>query len=138
MKPPQLKLALIFGILVLIAYFAIIIFGDNGLRALNAMKQELNSINVQNEKIQQKNIEKHRKVKRLKEDPEFIENIARQELKMIGKDEVVFKFQAKEPTEIKKTNGPEADAETHLTAPPTDINAMDKGKKLNQKSDLSE
>jgi cell division protein FtsB len=127
-KPAQLKLALIFGILVLIAYFVIIIFGDNGLRALNAMKQELNSINVQNEKIQQKNIEKHRKVKRLKEDPEFIENIARQELKMIKKDEVVFKFQKKEPAENKKTNGTEADAATDLTAPPTDINAMDKEK----------
>jgi cell division protein FtsB len=106
-KPAQLKIALIFGILVLIAYFTIIIFGDNGLRELNAMKQELNIVNVQNEKIQQENIEKHRKVKRLKEDPEFIENIARQELKMIGKDEIVFKFQRKEPAEIKKTNEPE-------------------------------
>lgn len=106
MKPAQVKIALIFGVLVLIAYFAIIIFGDNGLRELNAMKQELNSVNAQNEKIQQENIKKHRKVKRLKEDPEFIENIVRQELKMIGKDEIVFKFQKKEPGEIKKTNEP--------------------------------
>ena len=32
----------------------------------------------------------HRKIKRLKEDPDFVENIARQELKMIAKDEIVF------------------------------------------------
>jgi cell division protein FtsB len=126
-KPAQLKLTLIFGILVLIAYFAIIIFGDNGLRALNAMKQELNSINVQNEKIQQNNIEKHRKVKRLKEDPEFIENIARQELKMIKKDEVVFKFQRKDAVESKKTNEPKTAPSTHFTDQPADINAQDKG-----------
>ncbi|MBC2763550.1 MAG: septum formation initiator family protein [ANME-2 cluster archaeon] len=70
--------------------------GDNGFRDLNAMKQELNALKAKNENLQQKNIEMHRKIKRLKEDPEFIENIARQELKMIGKDEIVFKFKEKE------------------------------------------
>ena len=101
MKPIHVKIALIFAVLVLIFYFAIIIFGDNGLRDLNAMKQELSSLKEQNKELQQQNIELHRKVKRLKEDPEFIENIARQELKMIGKDEVVFKFQKKEAVKDK-------------------------------------
>jgi cell division protein FtsB len=98
-KPIHVKIALVFAVLVLVSYFAIIIFGDNGLRDLNAMKQELKSLKAQNEELQRQNIEMHRKVKRLKEDPEFIENIARQELKMIGEDEVVFKFQNKKKME---------------------------------------
>ena len=92
MKPSHLKIALFFTALILVSYMVLIITGDNGLRDLNAMKQELSALKAENEELQQKNIEMHRKVKRLKDDPEFIENIARQELKMIGKDEVVFKF----------------------------------------------
>jgi len=62
---------------------------------------------MQNTELQRQNIELSRKVKRLKEDPEYIENIARQELKMIGKDEVVFKFQQKKTAEAKKAIQPE-------------------------------
>ena len=82
----------------------LIFIGDNGVRDLNAMKLELSTLKAENENLQQKNIEMHRKIKRLKEDPEFIENIARQELKMIGKDEVVFKF--KEDDTVEKGNQP--------------------------------
>ncbi|MBC2716181.1 MAG: septum formation initiator family protein [Desulfobacteraceae bacterium] len=96
MKPSHLTIAFFFVVLVLVSFFVSIIMGDNGFRDLNAMKQELNALKAKNENLQQKNIEMHRKIKRLKEDPEFIENIARQELKMIGKDEIVFKFKEKE------------------------------------------
>ena len=82
----------------------LIFIGDNGVRDLNAMKLELSTLKAKNEGLQQKNIEMHRKIKRLKEDPEFIENIARQELKMIGKDEVVFKF--KEDDTVEKGSQP--------------------------------
>jgi len=77
----------------------LIIIGANGVRDLNTMKQELIDLRAKNEVLQQKNIEMHRRIKRLKEDPEFIENIARQELKMIGKDEIVFKFKKNEKRE---------------------------------------
>ena len=62
---------------------------------------------MQNTELQRQNIELSRRVKRLKEDPEYIENIARQELKMIGEDEIVFKFQQRETAEAKKTIEPE-------------------------------
>jgi cell division protein FtsB len=88
----HLKIAFFFVVLILISYMVLIFIGDNGVQDLNAMKLELNTLKAENELLQQKNIEMHRKIKRLKEDPEFIENIARQELKMIGKNEVVFKF----------------------------------------------
>jgi cell division protein FtsB len=77
----------------------LIVIGDNGVRDLNAMKQKVSILKAENDALQQKNIEMRRKINRLKEDPEFIENIARQELKMIGKDEIVFKFKEDEKRE---------------------------------------
>jgi cell division protein FtsB len=100
----QLKIAFFFAGLIIIAYMVLIFIGNNGVQDLNAMKLELSTLKAENEELQQKNIEMHRKIKRLKEDPEFIENIARQELKMIGKDEVVFKF--KEDDTTRKVNQP--------------------------------
>ncbi len=107
MKPIHIKIAIVFVILILISCFAIIIWGDNGLKDLNAAKQKLNDLKMQNTELQRQNIELSRRVKRLKEDPEYIENIARQELKMIGEDEIVFKFQQKEAAEAKKAVQPE-------------------------------
>lgn len=88
----HLKIAFCFALLILCGYMALIIVGDKGLRDLNAAKQKLSILKAENEVLQQKNVELHRKIKRMKEDPEFIENTAREKLKMIGKDEIVFKF----------------------------------------------
>jgi len=87
------------AVLILISYMVLIVIGDNGVRDLNAMKQKVSILKAENDALQQKNIEMRRKINRLKEDPEFIENIARQELKMIGKDEIVFKFKEDEKRE---------------------------------------
>ncbi len=92
MNASHLKIAFFFALLILCGYMVLIIVGDKGLRDLNAAKQELSILKTENEVLQQKNFEMHRKIKRMKEDPEFMENIARGKLKMIGKDEIVFKF----------------------------------------------
>ena len=94
-----LKIVFFLAVLILISYMVLIVIGDNGVRDLNAMKQKVSILNAENDALQQKNIEMRRKINRLKEDPEFIENIARQELKMIGKDEIVFKFKEDEKRE---------------------------------------
>lgn len=91
-KPVYFKIALVLGALLLISYVALIFIGENGLRDLDGMKQELKKINAKNEEIQQENVEIYRKIERLKTDPAYMENIAREELKMIGEKEIVFKF----------------------------------------------
>jgi len=95
----HLKIVFFLAVLILISYMVLIVIGDNGVRDLNAMKQKVSILKAENDALQQKNIEMRRKINRLKEDPEFIENIARQELKMIGKDEIVFKFKEDEKRE---------------------------------------
>ncbi len=115
-KPVYLKIVLLLGALMLISYVAMIFIGENGLRDLDAMKQELKQINIKNEEIQQENVEIYRKIERLKTDPVYMENIAREQLKMIGEKEIVFKFgDAKEQTTDTATPSPD----TPLPAPET-------------------
>ena len=51
-----------------------------------------NRLHRSNRDLQKKNDELYQKIQRLKVDFELIENIARTELGMVGKDEVVYQF----------------------------------------------
>ena len=81
-----------FVIMVLFALFLIIIFSDHGVADLNLLKKEKESLIDKNAGLVQENLVLYRTIDRLKNDLGFIENVARQELGMIGKDEVIFKL----------------------------------------------
>lgn len=70
----------------------LIIFDNNGLADLNVLKIKRESLVIKNRALARENLFLCRKIDRLKHDAEFIENVARQELGMIGKDEVIFKL----------------------------------------------
>lgn len=69
-----------------------IVFSENGLVDLFTLRAELSETLLQNEKIFDENVSLYRQVERLENDPEFIEATARQELGMIGADELIFKL----------------------------------------------
>lgn len=92
LKPGHIRLALILAACLVAAYLGLIIFGAGGVVDLRAKKAELAEITAQNKKIEDRNVELFRQITRMKKDPEYIEDTARQELKMIGKDEIIFKF----------------------------------------------
>jgi len=69
----------------------LIIFGDNGLVDFVFIKGERDSLIEKNEKLSQENLNMYREIDRLKNDPKFVENVVRQELGVIAKDEVIFK-----------------------------------------------
>ncbi|MFP4225823.1 MAG: FtsB family cell division protein [Desulfobacterales bacterium] len=91
-KPWQLKIGLAAAILILAAYLGAILFGDNGLIELNKKKARLEEIQAENQAIEKDNRALYRRVNRLKNDPAYLEYIIRQELSLIGEDEIVFKF----------------------------------------------
>ncbi len=91
-KPIYFKIALIVAVFLLMGYMVLIFIGENGYQDLNAMKQKLHGIQAKNKEIEQQNVDIYRKIDRIKTDPVYMENIAREELKMIGKKEMVFKF----------------------------------------------
>ncbi len=90
------KILIAFALLVLFNFILVIIFGDNGLVDLHLLRREKENIVRKNELLQKKNMTLFREIDRLKHDPQYIENVARQELGMIGKDELIFKLKDKD------------------------------------------
>ncbi len=78
-------------ILILFSLLLLIIFGDNGLVDFVLIKGERDRLVEKNEKLNQENLVMYREIDRLKNDPKFVENVVRQELGVIAKDEVIFK-----------------------------------------------
>ena len=74
----------------LVSLFFFIIFSEHGLMDLNLLKNEKNSLVQRNEQIARENLSLSVEIDRLENDPKFIENVARQELGMIGKDEMIL------------------------------------------------
>ena len=91
-KPYLLKVAFYGVVILLCLYLGQIVFGNQGFFDLQQLQSELATLKEENAKLKQKNQTLYRTVQRLKNDPEYIEHVARQELQMIGEDEVVFKF----------------------------------------------
>jgi len=76
-------------------YLIMIVTGKNGLIDLGENRARLKTLMERNQRLEQKNIELYRVIDRMKNDPSYMEDLARQELKMIGKDEVIYKFEGK-------------------------------------------
>jgi cell division protein FtsB len=68
-----------------------IVFGQNGLTDLYRLKTKRDSLLKTTGELAKKNLSFYREVERLKNDPKYVENVARQELGVIGKDEVIIK-----------------------------------------------
>lgn len=67
-------------------------FGEKGYQDLRQLCARKDQLIAENEALMKANSELYKKMQRAKEDPKYIEDIARRELGMIGKDEIVFKI----------------------------------------------
>jgi cell division protein FtsB len=83
----SLAVALMFSLL----FF--IIFGEHGFIDLNGLKAEKIQLNEKNDRLTQENLSLSVEIDRLKHDPHYIENVARQELGMVGENELILKPQ---------------------------------------------
>ena len=81
------------AIILIAALFFFIIVSEHGLVDLVFLKQEREKLVKKSERLNQKNLSISIEIDRLKHDPEYIENVARKELGMIGEDEVILKPQ---------------------------------------------
>jgi len=87
------NILLSFAILSLFFMLLLIVFGDKGLADLNLMKQGKNGLIEKNTLMMQENIYLYNSIKRLKNDLNFIENIARHELGVVSRNELIFKIE---------------------------------------------
>lgn len=81
-----------FAILGVFTLLLFIIFGDNGIADLHLLKTEQDALVEKNRKLARENHSLYREIDRLKHDPKFVESIARKELGVIGKEEVILKM----------------------------------------------
>ena len=77
---------------VLAIFFLVIVFADNGLMELRRKRGELNQTVRKNLRIETENIALLKEIDRLKNDMNYVEEVARKELGVIGDNEVVVKF----------------------------------------------
>jgi cell division protein FtsB len=87
------KQNILFALVIIVLFSLLIftIFGENGLSDLYRIKTERDILLKKNDKLIRENLSLYREIERLKNDPEYVENVARNELGVIGKDEVVIK-----------------------------------------------
>jgi cell division protein FtsB len=85
------KILLLIVILVLFSLLVFIMFSDSGLADLFKLKSEKDRLLQENTRLKRENLTMYRMIERLKNDPEYIESIARKELGMIKKGEVILK-----------------------------------------------
>src|SRR5210317_1173412 len=78
-------------VVLLFSLLFFIIFGEHGLIDLNILKKERDQLAEKNEQRSRQNLSLSVEIDRLKHDPKYIENIARQELGMVGEDELILK-----------------------------------------------
>lgn len=68
----------------------VIVFGDNGLVELSRLRAKEQLMVQRNEILAGENVDLYRTIGRLNNDPVYIESVARNELGMVGKNDVVI------------------------------------------------
>lgn len=86
------KILIGIGLVVVFSFLLLIFFGDNTLLELNRLKKDRNLLIKINEDLVRQNDLMYNEIERLKHDPKYIESVARQELGMIGNNEIIFKI----------------------------------------------
>jgi cell division protein FtsB len=90
------KQSIVFSVAVLLLFSLLffIIFSDHGLLDLNMLRKERDQLAEKNQLFNHENLTLSDEIDRLQNDPKYIENIARQELGMVGRDELILKPQS--------------------------------------------
>jgi cell division protein FtsB len=76
-----------------IVFVPLRILEEQGLPRYRKLRAELQETRVQSEKLRREVVELEEHVTRLRQDPGAIERIARDEIGMLRRDEVVFQFE---------------------------------------------
>ena len=95
------NIMLVLAIMTMFLMLLFIVFGENGLMDLYKLKIKKDTLSKENDEIKKENLSLYRTIERLKNDPKYVEDVARKELGVIGEDEVIIKVKPTKPT-----NGP--------------------------------
>ena len=82
-------IAMVLAVMGIVILFFSIIVGDKGISSLQLIKIERHALKSTHAELKRKNLQLFHEIERLKKDPVYIEAVARQELGLIGKKEIV-------------------------------------------------
>ena len=100
------NIMLVLAIMTMFLMLLFIVFGENGLTDLHKLKMEKDNLSKKNDELKKENVSLYREIERLKNDPKYVEDVARKELGVIGKDEVIIKVTPKPSIPNSKKKGP--------------------------------
>jgi cell division protein FtsB len=100
------NILLVLAIVAMCLMLLFIVFGENGLSDLYRLKKQKENLSQKNDELKKENISFYREIERLKHDPRYVEDVARKELGVIGKDEVIIKVKPKPSVSNSKKKGP--------------------------------
>ena len=82
------------GIVIFLLIFLLfeIVFDEKGVIDLFELKERIHTIEQTNKKLIKENIKLTHIIERLKNDQKYVESVARKDLGMISKDEIILKF----------------------------------------------
>jgi cell division protein FtsB len=86
---------LVLAIMTMFLMLLFIVFGENGLTDLYKLKMGRDNLSEKNDELKKENLSLYREIERLKNDPRYVEDVARKELGVIGKDEMIIKVKPK-------------------------------------------
>ncbi|MDY6903958.1 MAG: septum formation initiator family protein [Thermodesulfobacteriota bacterium] len=86
------KIGMTVALIGLIGLVGLILYGSNGYFDYVRFKQKKERLVQKNQGTEVENQHLSRKIKRLRDDPVYIEHVAREELGMVAPDEVIYKF----------------------------------------------
>ena len=98
------NILLVLAIVTMCLMLLFIVFGENGLSDLYRLKKQKENLSQKNDELKKENISFYREIERLKHDPSYVEDVARKELGVIGKDEVIIKVKPKQSVSSKNKN----------------------------------
>jgi cell division protein FtsB len=90
------------AVIILINFLLIVVFGEKSLVDLVSLKRDRKSAIEHNEALVKKNISLYHKIERLKYDPMYIENVARKQLGLVGKNDIILKPARRTEKQTKK------------------------------------
>ncbi|MFQ5586099.1 MAG: septum formation initiator family protein [Thermodesulfobacteriota bacterium] len=79
-------------IIFIVSMLLFTVFGEKGLMTLNGMRGERDGIASDIQQLERDNMALKEEIEGLKTDRKYIATIARRELGMIGKNEVIYRF----------------------------------------------
>ena len=84
------KIIIAICVLILFGFLFVIGFGERGAVDLYNLRLERDRLHEANLELRKKNQERYRTIERLKNDSDFVEEIARAELGMVREDEIII------------------------------------------------